>query len=101
MGGVHHGAQHAGAVLHAGAPARVGQHQQDGGGPVVGVALHAPGQLVQLHHRLAVLGALHRHDHRGLHPHAGGGVGARLQHGVQRLGRYLVGLVGPHAAAGL
>ena len=79
----------------------IGQHHQNGGCAVHGVAVGThdggvhPGQLG------AGSGILHDHDLSALASHSAGSVGAGLQHGVKLFIRDLLGLVGAAAAAGL
>ena len=77
----------------------IGQHHQNGGCAVHGVAVGAhdggvhPGQLG------TGGGILHDHDLSALASHSAGGVGAGLQYSVQLGIRDLPGLVGAAAAA--
>ena len=71
------------------------------GNPVLGEALVRRGLLALVGYLIcaAILFFKHRHQHRGLHPHAAGGPEARLQDGIQGLPIHLPGLIAADAAA--
>ena len=84
MGGIEQVAHDAGAVIHMGGEALVGQHHQHGGGAVEGVGVRvAHDGRVHSAQPADGLPVLHRHDHRGLCAPSGGCVGTGLQHGFQ------------------
>ena len=98
-GGQHQVAHDKAAVLHSALGVGIGQHHQNGGRAVHGVAVPAHDGGVHAGERFPRGGVLHHHDLGALLAHGAGSIGAGTQNGFQFFVGDLLRFVGAAAAA--